>query len=176
MPVSKVLLVGGATRMPCIGRFLKRLTGLTVRPVVDPEEAVALGAAVSAGILSGAIDQKVSNPHLRILTYCGAKVCSPSLLWLLLLTMKVYNPFFDEKMAPTKKSTGGRKSSKPTKKKEAAPLSAEVVAAAAAVRQAASAERSAAGAEALEARLREENARLVAQLDATPEDLEDFSP
>ena len=61
VPVSKVLLVGGATRMPCIGRFLKRLTGLTVRPVVDPEEAVALGAAVSAGILSGAIDQKVSN-------------------------------------------------------------------------------------------------------------------
>ena len=90
--------------------------------------------------------------------------------------MKVYNPFFDEKMAPTKKSTGGRKSSKPTKKKEAAPISAEVVAAAAAVRQAASVERGAAGAEALEARLREENARLVAQLDATPEDLEDFSP
>jgi len=90
--------------------------------------------------------------------------------------MKVYNPFFDEKLAPTKKGTGGRKSSKPTKKKEAAPISAEVVAAAAAVRQAASVERGAAGAEALEARLREENARLVAQLDATPEDLEDFSP
>ena len=43
--------------------------------------------------------------------------------------MKVYNPFFDEKMAPTKKGTGGRKSaSKPTKKKEAAPLSAEAAA------------------------------------------------
>ena len=55
--------MGGATRMPCIGRFLKRLTGLTVRPVVDPEEAVALGAAVSAGILSGAIDQKVNILH-----------------------------------------------------------------------------------------------------------------
>jgi hypothetical protein len=91
--------------------------------------------------------------------------------------MKVYNPFFDEKMAPTKKGTGGRKSaSKPTKKKEAAPLSAEAAAAAAEVRRAASVERSAAGAEVMEARLREENARLVAQLDATPEDLEDFSP
>ena len=76
MPVSKVLLVGGATRMPCIGRFLKRLTGLTVRPVVDPEEAVALGAAVSAGILSGAIDQKVNSLHLLILLLTMARRCA----------------------------------------------------------------------------------------------------
>ena len=65
VPVSRVLLVGGATRMPCIGRFLKRLTGLTAKPVVDPEQAVALGAAVSAGILSGAVDQKVYNPFFH---------------------------------------------------------------------------------------------------------------
>ena len=129
--------MGGATRMPCIGRFLKRLTGLTVRPVVDPEEAVALGAAVSAGILSGAVEQKV------------------------------YNPFFDDKMAPTTSKRGRKpsKTSKPNRSKEATPLSAEAAAAAAAVREAASAERDAAGAEALEDRLRAENARLVAQLD-----------
>jgi hypothetical protein len=47
--VSKVLLVGGATRMPAVQRFIRNMTGLT--PVgadggVDPDEAVALGAAV----------------------------------------------------------------------------------------------------------------------------------
>ena len=65
VPVSRVLLVGGATRMPSIGRFIKRLTGLKAKPVVDPEEAVALGAATFAGILAGAIDQKVFNPFFH---------------------------------------------------------------------------------------------------------------
>jgi len=63
VPVSKVLLVGGATRMPAIGRFIKRMTGLTARPSVDPEEAVALGAAVQAGILDGRCSQAVFNPY-----------------------------------------------------------------------------------------------------------------
>ena len=65
VPVSKVLLVGGATRMPCIGRFIKRLTGLRAKPVVDPEQAVALGAATFAGILAGSIDQRVFNPFFH---------------------------------------------------------------------------------------------------------------
>ena len=63
VPISKVLLVGGATRMPSIGRFIKRMTGLKATPSVDPEEAVALGAAVQAGILDGAIEQKLFNPY-----------------------------------------------------------------------------------------------------------------
>jgi molecular chaperone DnaK (HSP70) len=58
-----VLIVGGATRMPAIGRFLKRVTGLTPKPTVNPEEAVALGAAVQAGILDGRIAQRVFNPY-----------------------------------------------------------------------------------------------------------------
>ena len=63
VPISKVLLVGGATRMPSIGRFIKRMTGLTVKPTVQPEEAVALGAAVQAGIFDGVVAQKVFNPY-----------------------------------------------------------------------------------------------------------------
>ena len=63
VPISKVLLVGGATRMPSIGRFIKRMTGLPAKPSVQPEEAVALGAAVQAGILDGRIAQKVFNPY-----------------------------------------------------------------------------------------------------------------
>ena len=61
VPISKVLLVGGATRMPSIGRFIKRMTGLTVKPTVQPEEAVALGAAVQAGVLSGERDKSTSD-------------------------------------------------------------------------------------------------------------------
>ena len=62
-PISRVLLVGGASRMPCIGRFLRRMTGLKAKPSVQPEEAVALGAAVLGGVLDGRIQQKVVNPY-----------------------------------------------------------------------------------------------------------------
>lgn len=63
VPISRVLLVGGATRMPSIGRFIKRMTGLPAAPSVQPEEAVALGAAVQAGILDGRVQQKLFNPY-----------------------------------------------------------------------------------------------------------------
>ncbi|KAJ1620474.1 hypothetical protein T492DRAFT_383968 [Pavlovales sp. CCMP2436] len=53
VPISRVILVGGATRMPCISRLIKRLTGLTPELTVDPETAVAEGAAVQAAILDG---------------------------------------------------------------------------------------------------------------------------
>lgn len=63
VPITKVLLVGGATRMPSIGRFIKRMTGLPAKPTVQPEEAVALGAAVQAGILDNRVATKVFNPY-----------------------------------------------------------------------------------------------------------------
>lgn len=63
VPVSRVVLVGGATRMPMIGRFIKRITGLDAKPTVDPEEAVALGAAAQAAILDGRLDHRVFNPY-----------------------------------------------------------------------------------------------------------------
>ncbi len=56
-PLSKVLLVGGATRMPAVRSFLANMTGIQPEPhgAVDPDEAVALGAAVQAGILQGQV-------------------------------------------------------------------------------------------------------------------------
>ena len=42
-PISRVVLVGGATRMPAIGRMISALTGITPQKTVDPDEAVALG-------------------------------------------------------------------------------------------------------------------------------------
>jgi molecular chaperone DnaK (HSP70) len=52
-PISQVVLVGGATRMPAIGRLLASLTGVVPQKTVNPDEAVALGCAVHAAVLDG---------------------------------------------------------------------------------------------------------------------------
>ena len=52
-PISQVVLVGGATRMPAIGRLLAAITGIIPQRTVNPDEAVALGCAIQAGILDG---------------------------------------------------------------------------------------------------------------------------
>ncbi len=49
--VSRVLLVGGATRMPMVRRILEEMTGLAPDRTVNPDEAVARGAALYAGHL-----------------------------------------------------------------------------------------------------------------------------
>lgn len=52
-PITQVVLVGGATRMPAIGRLLAAITGVVPQRTVNPDEAVALGCAVQVGILDG---------------------------------------------------------------------------------------------------------------------------
>jgi len=49
--VSRVLLVGGSTRMPIVGRMLEDLLGITPDHSVNPDEAVARGAAIYAHYL-----------------------------------------------------------------------------------------------------------------------------
>jgi molecular chaperone DnaK len=49
--VSRLLLVGGSTRMPMVGEMLRRLTGMQPCRTVNPDEAVARGAALYAGYL-----------------------------------------------------------------------------------------------------------------------------
>jgi len=62
-PISRVVLVGGATRMPTIGRILAALTGVVPQKTVNPDEAVALGCAVHVGVLDGQDDfGTVLNP------------------------------------------------------------------------------------------------------------------
>lgn len=51
--LDEVILVGGASRMPCVRDTVRRLTGKEASADVDPEEVVALGAALQAGLLSG---------------------------------------------------------------------------------------------------------------------------
>ncbi len=50
--LSKLILVGGSTRMPMVANMLERLSGVTVDRSLSPDEAVAHGAAIYAGILS----------------------------------------------------------------------------------------------------------------------------
>lgn len=51
--IDDVILVGGSTRIPAVQTIIKDLTGKEAKATVNPDEAVALGAAVQAGILSG---------------------------------------------------------------------------------------------------------------------------
>src|ERR1700719_950668 len=51
--VAEVILVGGQTRMPLVQKCVKDLFGKEPRKDVNPDEAVAVGAAIQAGVLSG---------------------------------------------------------------------------------------------------------------------------
>jgi molecular chaperone DnaK len=53
--VAEVILVGGQTRMPLVQKYVKDIFGLDPRHDVNPDEAVAIGAAVQAGVLSGEV-------------------------------------------------------------------------------------------------------------------------
>ncbi|MAF50583.1 MAG: molecular chaperone DnaK [Nanoarchaeota archaeon] len=51
--VNKVILVGGSTRIPAVQNLVKEIMGKESDKSVHPDEAVALGAGVQAGVLSG---------------------------------------------------------------------------------------------------------------------------
>ena len=51
--ISDVILVGGQTRMPKVQQMVKNIFGKDPRKDVNPDEAVAVGAAIQAGVLSG---------------------------------------------------------------------------------------------------------------------------
>lgn len=56
--IDKILLVGGSTRMPIVHEFIEEITGLKPSIDVNPDEAVAIGAAMQASFL----DQDGSSP------------------------------------------------------------------------------------------------------------------
>ena len=51
--IDEVILVGGSTRIPAVKRIVQDIIGKTPNESVNPDEAVALGAAVQAGIILG---------------------------------------------------------------------------------------------------------------------------
>jgi molecular chaperone DnaK len=53
--INRMLLVGGSTRMPAVADLVKELTGKEGDKGVNPDEAVAVGAAIQAGVLKGEV-------------------------------------------------------------------------------------------------------------------------
>lgn len=53
--IDEVVLVGGSTRIPAIQQMVKRLIGKDPNQSVNPDEVVAIGAAVQAGVLAGEV-------------------------------------------------------------------------------------------------------------------------
>ncbi len=53
--LDEVILVGGSTRMPVIQALVKELTGKDANRGVNPDEVVAVGAAIQAGVLKGEV-------------------------------------------------------------------------------------------------------------------------
>lgn len=53
--IDQVILVGGSTRIPAVRNLLSTLTNKSLNETVNPDEVVAMGAAVQAGIIAGEI-------------------------------------------------------------------------------------------------------------------------
>ena len=54
--IDEVILVGGSTRMPAVQDLVKKLTGKEPNMSVNPDEVVAMGAAVQGGVLAGDVE------------------------------------------------------------------------------------------------------------------------
>lgn len=54
--INEVLLVGGSTRMPAVQELVQQLTGKMPNHSINPDEVVAMGAAIQGGVLSGDVD------------------------------------------------------------------------------------------------------------------------
>ncbi|HBQ99406.1 MULTISPECIES: molecular chaperone DnaK [unclassified Roseofilum] len=53
--IDEVVLVGGSTRMPAVGEVVKKTLGKEPNQTVNPDEVVAVGAAIQAGVLAGEV-------------------------------------------------------------------------------------------------------------------------
>ncbi|MBD5162545.1 MAG: molecular chaperone DnaK [Oscillibacter sp.] len=54
--IAKVLLVGGSSRIPAVQEAVKRITGKDGFKGINPDECVAMGAAIQAGVLTGDVE------------------------------------------------------------------------------------------------------------------------
>ena len=53
--IDKIILVGGSTRIPAVQEAVKRVTGKEPHKGINPDECVAIGAAIQAGVLGGEV-------------------------------------------------------------------------------------------------------------------------
>jgi molecular chaperone DnaK len=77
--VDRILLIGGCTRMPSVWRLLAEHTGIEPEMTINPDEAVALGAAVQAAIIAGQpigsilVDVTPFSLGVEVATFIGQK-------------------------------------------------------------------------------------------------------
>ena len=57
--IDEIVMVGGSTRMPVIQELVRKLTGKEINQSVNPDEVVAIGAAIQAGVLAGEVHDVV---------------------------------------------------------------------------------------------------------------------
>ena len=57
--INKVILVGGSTRIPCVQELIKKELGKEPSKEVNPDEVVAMGAAIQGGVLTGDVNDIV---------------------------------------------------------------------------------------------------------------------
>lgn len=57
--LSKVILVGGSTRIPAVQEKVKEITGMEPYKGINPDECVAIGAAIQAGVIGGEVNDIV---------------------------------------------------------------------------------------------------------------------
>jgi molecular chaperone DnaK len=57
--INKIVMVGGPTRIPLVKKFVSEVIGKDVESGVDPMEAVAMGAAIQAGIIAGDVSSDI---------------------------------------------------------------------------------------------------------------------
>merc|ERR1719333_196099 len=57
--IQEVIMVGGSTRIPAVHKIVEQISGKSPNMTVNPDEVVALGAAVQAGVLSGDVSEIV---------------------------------------------------------------------------------------------------------------------
>ena len=88
--INEILLVGGQTRMPMVQQKVKDFFGKEPRKDLNPDEAVAVGAAIQGSVLSGDtkdvllldVTPSVSYTHLRAHETKANLVCRWSSKWL----------------------------------------------------------------------------------------------
>ena len=67
--IDEVVLVGGQTRMPKIREFVKNVFGKEPNMSVNPDEVVAMGAAIQAGVLQGDVKDVLLRRNTFIFGY-----------------------------------------------------------------------------------------------------------
>src|SRR5699024_12442697 len=68
--ISKVLLVGGSSRIPAVQEAVKKITGKEGFKGINPDECVAVGAAIQAGVLTGRSEEHTSELQSRFDLVC----------------------------------------------------------------------------------------------------------